>query len=319
MGGRLDASFALLGPDHRTAALDMASAAGLLHVAESSRNPMNATTYGVGELICAALGVSGVERLVIGLGGSATNDCGAGCLQALGFRLLDADGRNLGAPLLPSEFERIAKIDASGAVERLARANVVIACDVDNPLTGPNGASHVFGPQKGATPVMVDRLDALLGQFGRVLDEWSICRGGKPISERPGAGAAGGLGAALMAAFPQATVTPGIDVVLDISGFAEAAEDADLVLTGEGKLDSQTLGGKAIDGVLRRAAELCVPVIAIVGSAEAGAVAELRRRGLTDVFELVEVAGSLESALRDSAKYVAEAATRAISPIVNLQ
>jgi glycerate 2-kinase len=316
MGRPVAASFVTLGTIHSTAALDMASAAGLLLVAEADRDPMRATTFGVGKLIDAALGTAGVRHIVIGLGGSATNDCGAGCLQAMGYRLVDSTGSPLPSPLLPSDLSRVVAIDGSDVSACFAAAEVTLACDVDNPLAGPRGASRVFGPQKGASPSIAKQLDALLAHFGAVLDDWR--RGSdrpgprRPISARPGSGAAGGLGAALMAAFSQATVRPGIDVVLDVAGFDDALAGASLVLTGEGRLDSQTLGGKAIHGVLKRAAALGVPVIAIVGSAEAGAVEELKERGLLRVIELVENAGSPASALAEPAWSVMEAAMRVV-------
>ena len=318
-GRPVSASFVLLGPNRRTAALDMASAAGLLLAPEQDRNPMRATTFGVGELIRQALSHNAVTQIVIGLGGSATSDCGAGCLQALGYRLLDSDGGVLNSPLLPPDLSRVARIDDSKSERRLQHLDVVLACDVDNPLCGVRGASRVFGPQMGATPDMVDRLDDLLRHFGGVLDRFARERGqatgGPAIGDRPGAGAAGGLGAALMSVFPRATVTPGIDVVLDAAEFGRLLEGADLVLTGEGRLDMQTLGGKAIDGVLRRASAVGVPTVAIVGSAEPEAVDRLRGRGLVRSIQLVDMAGSIEAAIRDAAKLVSRAAESAVGAI----
>ena len=316
MGGPVDASFITLGPDHGTAALDMASASGLLLVPPSERNPMLATTYGVGELICAAREVGGVERLIVGLGGSATNDCGCGCLQALGFRLLNHAGRVLPAPLLPSDLALVAAI-APAPYAVAWETDIVIACDVDNPLTGTRGASRVFGPQKGATAGQIEVLDDLLVGFGAVLDDWNVRNypnDVRPrIQDRPAAGAAGGLGAALMAAFRSATVRPGIEIVLDFANFDSAVRSADLVLTGEGRLDAQTLSGKAIAGVLRRGIAAGVPVVAIVGSAEYSAEAELRRQGIADVVQLVELAGSVDEAMEDADRWVFEAAKQAVA------
>ncbi len=310
LGETVSASFSLLGPNGAEAALDMASASGLLLISESARNPLQATTYGVGELIAAALKTPGVTRLIIGLGGSATNDGGAGCLQGLGCEFLDSAGRPLPAPLPPERLNEVSSIRVSSLLAAAQTVEIIIACDVDNPLAGPRGASFVFGPQKGATPEIAARLDGLLAHFGSVLDGWA--GGAEPISLRPGSGAAGGLGAGLIAAFPMARMQPGIDVVMEASGFDRALVTADLVLTGEGRLDGQTLGGKAVHGVLRRAKTAGVPVAVIAGSAEQEAVDALAEHGLGHIITLTELAGSSAAAMSHSAHWAAAAARIAL-------
>jgi glycerate kinase len=295
----------ILAPDYKTWVIDMASVSGLLLVPPEQRNPMITTTCGTGELIRAA-SISG--ELIIGLGGSATNDCGLGCLIALGFKLLDANGKALRESARPKDLARVVRIDDSSVPSAVMSANVTLACDVDNPLTGERGASRVFGPQKGATPEIVDELEELLAYFGQVLDQYALSRpGGGPVSPRAGSGAAGGLGAALMAIWPSAKVRPGIEIFLDYGGFDEAVAGADLVITGEGRLDSQTLGGKAILGILQRSQKAHVDVAIIAGSVDSGADAEMAKLGAS-VVELKSLAGSSEAAIADAERYL-EAAT----------
>jgi glycerate kinase len=244
--------------DGSMAVMEMAQAAGLGLVPEDRRDPKVTTTYGVGELIRAALDC-GARSLLLGIGGSATNDGGAGMVQALGVRFLDCAGNELapgGAAL-----EDLDAIDLSGLDSRLHSANITVACDVRNPLTGPTGASAVYGPQKGATPADVMLLDrALVHYRDKIL---AAC--GVDVQAIPGSGAAGGLGAALVA-FCGAHLRSGIDVVLETTGFDRLLGGVDLVITGEGRMDEQTLYGKALAGVLRHAAEHRIPVAAIVGS-----------------------------------------------------
>jgi glycerate 2-kinase len=240
------------------AVIEMAAAAGLLLVAESARDLRIATTYGVGELILAALD-GGCRRMIVGLGGSATNDGGAGMAQALGVRLLDAHGHELrpgGAALA-----RLDRIDVSGIDARVSACEVLGATDVRNPLCGPEGASIVYGPQKGASPEVARELDEALRRYADVI-EGDL---GVSVAEIPGAGAAGGLGAGLIA-FLGATIRPGIDVIAEAVGLAERIRGADLVLTGEGRLDGQTAFGKTVAGVARIARAEGVPVIVVPGA-----------------------------------------------------
>lgn len=257
LGDPVEAAFGLLG-DGQTAAIEMAAASGLLLVPEGRRNPRVTTTFGTGELIRTALDL-GVRRVVIGIGGSATNDGGVGMAQALGARFLKADGSEVGrggAALL--ELERI---DLSGLDPRLAESEILVACDVDNPLTGPQGASAVYGPQKGAGPEEVVLLDRALT---RLADVAARSLGRDPRSN-PGAGAAGGLGYGLMA-FLGAGLRRGIDLVMAANGLERLLPGTSLVITGEGRTDGQTLAGKVVLGVARAAARHGVPVVVLSGA-----------------------------------------------------
>ncbi|WP_434776513.1 glycerate kinase [Pseudomonas oryzihabitans] len=274
--------------EQRTAFVEMASASGLELVPKARRDVRVATSRGTGELLQAALD-AGAERLVLAIGGSATNDGGAGLLQALGARLLDAQGQALapgGAALA-----NLVSIDLAALHPRLAEVAVVIAADVDNPLCGPQGASHVFGPQKGASPEQVQELDGALAHFATI----TAATLGRDVREQPGAGAAGGVGFAALA-FLGATFRPGIEVVADLVGLKEALTGADLALTGEGRLDGQTLRGKTPAGVLRLAQRQGVPVVAVAGSLGEGYDA-LYEQGLTAAFSLVPGPLSLDEAL----------------------
>lgn len=274
--------------EQRTAFVEMASASGLELVPRARRDVRVATSHGTGELLRAALD-AGAERLVVAIGGSATNDGGAGVLQALGVRLLDAQGQALapGGAALAS----LASLDLTDLHPRLAAVEVVIAADVDNPLCGSQGASQIFGPQKGASPEQVRELDAALAHFATV----TAATLGRDVSEQPGAGAAGGVGFAALA-FLQATFRPGIEVVAELVGLEEALQDADLAVTGEGRLDGQTLRGKTPAGVLRLAQRHGVPVVAVAGSLGDGYDA-LYQQGLAAAFSLVPGPLSLEEAL----------------------
>ena len=240
------------------AVIEMAAASGLEGVPPDLRDPRTATSRGTGELIRAALD-AGARRIVLGVGGSATNDGGAGMLQALGVRLLDADGKDIGPG--GAELARLDRIDASGLDPRVRETEFRIACDVDNPLTGPRGASAVFGPQKGATPAMVAQLDAALAHYADVIRRDL----GQDIAQSPGAGAGGGIAAA-MVVFLEGRLKPGIEIVLDAVGLDAAVRDADLVVTGEGRIDGQTVHGKTPMGVANVARRHGKPVVAIGGS-----------------------------------------------------
>ncbi|KTT66007.1 glycerate kinase [Pseudomonas oryzihabitans] len=274
--------------EQRTAFVEMASASGLELVPKARRDVLAATSRGTGELLRAALD-AGAERLVLAIGGSATNDGGAGLLQALGVRLLDEQGQELvpgGAALA-----QLGRIELTDLHPRLAEVEMVIAADVDNPLCGPQGASHIFGPQKGASPDQVRQLDAALAHFATI----TAATLERDVREQPGAGAAGGVGFAALA-FLQATFRPGIEVVAELVGLEAALQDADLALTGEGRLDGQTLRGKTPAGVLRLARRHGVPVVAVAGSLGDGYDA-LYDQGLTAAFSLVPGPLSLDEAL----------------------
>ncbi|KQV37931.1 glycerate kinase [Massilia sp. Root335] len=240
------------------AVIEMAAASGLEGVPPDLRDPRTATSRGTGELILAALD-AGARRFVLGVGGSATNDGGAGMLQALGVRLLDAAGHDIGPG--GAALARLARIDASGLDPRVREAEFRIACDVDNPLVGPRGASAVFGPQKGASPEMVRQLDAALAHFADIVKRDL----GQDIAQMPGAGAGGGIAAA-MVVFLNGQLRPGIEIVTEAVGLDAAVRDADLVVTGEGRIDGQTVNGKTPMGVARVARRHGKPVVAIGGS-----------------------------------------------------
>jgi len=256
LGEPVDAFFGILG-DGETAVIEMAAAAGLHLVPPERRNPLVTTTYGVGELIKAALD-RGCRRVIVGIGGSATNDGGAGMAQALGAKLLDERGNEIGFG--GGELGKLARVDISGLDSRLREAEILVACDVTNPLTGPNGASAVYGPQKGATPEMVKLLDENLRRYAEIVRRDL----GVDVEHVPGAGAAGGLGAGLMA-FCQAKLMKGVELVIRAVRLDERVQKADLVVTGEGKLDFQTGFGKVPFGVAQVAKRHGKPVIAIAG------------------------------------------------------
>ena len=258
LGEPVEAEWGLLGGAGPTAVIEMAAASGLPLVPADRRNPLVTTTRGTGELMRAALD-AGARRLLIGIGGSATNDGGAGMAQALGARLLDTAGNELapGGAVLAD----LARIDLSGLDARLTQAQVRVACDVSNPLTGPTGASAVYGPQKGATPAMVAQLDAALAHYAEVLRRDL----GADVAAIPGAGAAGGLGAGLLA-IARAELVPGAALVLDALHFGERVAGADLVITAEGRLDEQTAYGKAPAAVARAAKAADAAVIVLAGS-----------------------------------------------------
>jgi len=264
LGKTVEATFGLLG-DGRTAVLEMASASGLPLVPLWQRNPLRTTTYGTGQVIAAALDCR-VDRLIVGIGGSATVDGGTGCAQALGMKFFDAKGRSLPDGLAGGDLSRIDKIDPSQLDRRLERVEVLVACDVDNPLCGPSGAAAVYGPQKGATPEMVAQLDEGLAHLADLIQRDL----GVSISVVPGAGAAGGLGAGLIA-FCKGRLQPGVEIVMRQVGFEQQLENCDLLITGEGQLDSQSVRGKTISGVGRLAKRAGVPVVALIGSVGQGA------------------------------------------------
>ena len=244
--------------DGSTAFIEMAAASGLALVPRDRRDPRITTTHGTGELMANALDL-GVKRIVLGIGGSATNDGGAGMAQALGFSLRDAGGHEL--PPGGAALARLAAIDDARRHPALATCDVVVACDVDNPLCGPTGASLIYGPQKGASPHVALELDAALARLAEVVrGELNI-----DILDQPGSGAAGGLGGGLVA-FAGACLEPGVDVVARTCGLAQHMQGAHLVITGEGAVDRQTLSGKTPVGVARMACEQGIPVIALAGS-----------------------------------------------------
>ena len=256
LGQPLEAQWGVMG-DGRTAVIEMALASGLALVPQRRRNPRVTTTAGTGEILREAL-ERGYDRIIVGLGGSATNDGGAGLASALGARFLDSSGNSL--PAGGSALARLDRVETEGLHPGLGGATIIAATDVTNPLCGPEGASAIFGPQKGASPDMVRELDAALANYARVIARDT----GRDVSEHPGAGAAGGLGAGLMA-FTGATLQSGIDMVCDVLGFNALLEGADLVITGEGRADHSTIFNKAPVGVARHAQAQGVPTVLLAG------------------------------------------------------
>ncbi|WP_119561425.1 glycerate kinase [Vibrio cholerae] len=289
-GKRVEAFYGILG-DNQTAVIEMAAASGLHHVPVAQRDPKLTTSFGTGELIRHALD-QGVTKLIIGLGGSATNDGGVGMLAALGARFTNADGDPI--QLTGGGLRELTHINLQDFDPRLQHCDILVACDVNNPLCGDKGASAVFGPQKGATPEDVQLLDGALRQFGLLTEKVP----GKMVLESAGAGAAGGLGAALLA-YTQARLRPGFEIVLETVQLAYQVSDADLVITGEGRIDSQTVHGKTPMGVAKVAKRFDVPVLALCGCTGDNYQA-VYQCGIDAVFAAVPRAMSLEDALKES-------------------
>jgi len=296
----VEAIFGVLGDDV-TAAIEMAAAAGLHLVPEDKRNPLITTTFGVGQLIRAAL-EAGCRRLIIGIGGSATNDGGAGMAQALGARLTDDQGREIGPG--GAALKDLASIDVSALDPRIASTATYMACDVNNPLVGPEGASAVYGSQKGATPEMVGTLDAALEHYANIIQRQL----GQEVRDMPGGGAAGGLGAGLRA-FLNAQPRMGIALVMEAVNFEEYLDAADVVITGEGKIDEQTFFGKVVQGVCRLAKRKEVPVVVLAGEV-AHDSDRLHQEGVAAAFSIAPGPISVEKAIAEAGPLLQEAAER---------
>ncbi len=274
----------------RTAIMEMSAAAGLTLVPPDKRDPMKTTTYGVGEMIKDAIS-NGCRSFVIGIGGSATNDGGAGMLQALGYDLLNAQGEKI--PYGAEGLSVLAGITADSVLPELAECRFRIACDVRNPLCGGNGCSAVFAPQKGATPETISLMDKWLANFAELTG--ALCPGSDP--DYPGAGAAGGLGFAFLS-YTNASLNPGVELVLQETQLEEYVRNADIVITGEGRLDSQTVMGKAPIGVAKLAKKHGKPVIAFAGSVTKDAAA-LNECGIDAYFPILRNVCSLEEAMNE--------------------
>jgi len=301
LGEPVAASFGLLGDGH-TAALEMASASGLWLVPPALRDPLRATTRGTGQLLLSAL-EAGAQRVIVGIGGSATNDGGAGLGQALGFRLLDTQGRELGPG--GGELDRLSRIERTGQAAVLGSAAIAVACDVTNPLCGPRGASVVYGPQKGATPDMVARLDRNLAHFADIVErDLEVA-----IRDIPGSGAAGGLGGGLVA-FAGGRLEGGVNLVIEAVNLRERLLAADLCLTGEGALDGQSAFGKTAVGVARLAHSLGCPTLAIAGSIGPGAEAVLEQ-GIDAYFSICPGPVSIDEAIERASELLENATAQA--------
>ncbi|WP_144493230.1 glycerate kinase [Bacillus pumilus] len=294
LGDPVDAFFGMLG-DGETAVIEMAAASGLHLVPQEKRNPLFATSRGTGELILAALD-QGAKRVIIGLGGSATNDGGVGMMQGLGAAFLDQAGQELSPG--GGALHQLASIDLTGLDPRLQCVRLEAACDVDNPLTGERGASAVFGPQKGADEEMVQVLDKNLAHFAQIAEkQFNVS-----FEDVEGAGAAGGLGASLLG-FLRADLQRGIDIVLKAVQFDDVIKEADLVITGEGRIDQQTIYGKTPIGVAKAAKQYHLPVIGIAGSLSKDSTV-VHEHGIDALFSIVPGVTSLSEAMRDADLHV---------------
>ncbi len=292
LGDIVEGFYGILG-NGTTAVIEIAAASGLHYIPIEKRNPLITTTKGVGELILSALD-TGATHIILGLGGSATNDGGAGMAQALGVKLLDKEEKEL--PFGGGTLHTLERIDISQLDKRLTGVTFEIACDVDNPLTGEKGASFVFGPQKGATSEMIEQLDEALGNYADKIEEHL----GKKVKDVAGAGAAGGLGAGILA-FLNGTLKSGIDIVIEATNIEEAVQGADFVITGEGRMDSQTIYGKTPMGVAKVAKKYSIPVIGIAGSVTADSEI-VHDCGIDILFSIVPGVVSLEEALTTGAE-----------------
>jgi glycerate kinase len=302
LGERVTATYGILG-DGSTAVIEMAAAAGLVLVPKDRRDPAKTTTIGVGELILDAV-QNGAQRVIVGIGGSATNDGGAGLAQALGYRLLDEKDE----PIEPAggTLDRLAKIEISLRSRALDRIQIDIACDVDNPLCGPEGASAIYGPQKGASPAQVELLDRNLAHFAAIIERDL----GVAIRDLPGAGAAGGLGAGLVA-FAHGRLKRGIDLIVDAVHLADRLQGASLCLTAEGSLDRSSAFGKTVVGVSKIAKRDNIPVIALAGTIGPGAE-DVIEAGIDAYFSVCPGPITLDEAVKNAAELLEHAAEHAL-------
>jgi glycerate kinase len=286
LGNSIDSFFGVLA-NQTTAVIEMAAASGLKLIKSCDRNPWLTTTYGTGELVKAALDL-GIRHIIVGLGGSATNDGGMGMLQALGVKFLDLDGIELKQG--GGELGKLARIDLSNCDKRLKDTRFHVMCDVNSPLCGPLGASYFFGPQKGATQELVESLDNNLAHYAEIVFRTT----GIEVRDAQGAGAAGGLGAAFLGILKQ-DLLPGVDVIMESVGFDKILTDSTLVITGEGCIDAQTIHGKAPVGVARAAKRHGIPVVVIAGSIGTG-VESVYQHGIDAVYSVINSVCSIEDA-----------------------
>ena len=307
MGDMVAGFFGILG-DRQTAVIEMAAASGIHWVRPKERDVFLASSFGTGQLINAALD-RGCDKLIVGLGGSATNDGGIGMMKALGAQFFDQDGVQLAADV--RALLQLASIDLQYLDPRLDKTEIVVACDVDNPLCGENGASMVFGPQKGATEEDIAVLDQALTRYGDILS----ANAGRDIASEPGAGAAGGMGAAFIGLI-DAVLKPGVDIVIEIVDLANSLVDANLVITGEGRIDNQTIHGKTPMGVAKVAKSCNLPVLCIAGSVEDGADFT-HQLGIDEIYSVTEGDYDLTEVLIEAEHKLTQAAQK-IAKSLNL-
>ncbi len=302
LGTTVTAQYGLIG-DGKTSVIEMASASGLCLVPSDQRNPMITTTYGTGQLIKEALD-NGCRQFILAIGGSATNDGGIGMLQALGMQLLDLEGKPVGFG--GGELGRIVTIDDTQWDKRIAESFFLIASDVQNPLVGPRGCSHVFGPQKGSTPEMVEILEKNMHHWADLVQD----KTGVKLHDLPGAGAAGGIGGAFLAFFP-AAMKRGIDIIIEYTGLREHLRGASLVFTGEGKIDFQTASGKTPMGVAQEAQKLGIPTFVLAGSIGEG-IEELHEYGIHGIHSIINAPMTLEEAMERAAELLEQRAEQVL-------
>jgi glycerate kinase len=291
LGRTIKGNYGILG-NGKTAVIEMAAVSGLLLLKREERNPLHTTTYGTGELIRHAL-ESGCNELIIGIGGSSTNDCGAGMAQALGVRFFMKDKTEITDKMCGGLLGDVAFIDTSGLHPTIQQSRITVACDVNNPLLGERGCTLIYSKQKGATPEIADQLENKMKSFIEVAEKST----GRQVRDFPGAGAAGGLGAGLML-FLGAELQPGISIVMNACNFSERMKDADLILTGEGKIDNQTAFGKAIAGIALCAKSVKIPVIAFGGVVENAD--NLYEIGVTEIFPISQSPISIDQAMAEA-------------------
>ena len=297
----------IYGDANGTAVIGLSECSGLALLSKDDRNPMLTSTHGTGDLIKKTL-EEGFSDIYLGIGGSATNDAGTGALQALGLKFLRKDGSEI-ERMCGGELINVASVDDSGLDKRLASASITIMCDVNNPLTGENGATYIYGPQKGADKEKLEELEKGMKSFENILNDYA----GYDVSHIPGAGAAGGIGCGLVC-FAGAKMTSGIDAVLELVRFNEIIEGASLILTGEGRVDHQSACGKVIHGIANYAKKAGVPVVVIAGSIGSGADA-LFPLGVSTLSALPESPCSLEECMQNAEELMAKAADRVFSLI----
>lgn len=290
----IESYYGILGDD-KTAVIEMAATSGIEQLLANERNPTITTTYGTGLLLKAALD-NGFKEIIIGIGGSATNDGGAGMAQALGFKLLEEAGNPIG--LGGNSLHKLRQIDFSEVHPLLASAKITVACDVQNTLTGPSGATWVYGPQKGATPEMIEILEEGMNYYSSIIRQYF----GTDFNLIPGSGAAGGLGAGLMA-FCNAKIRPGFELISEITGLEQHIRNADLVFTGEGKIDAQTANGKTISGLALLCRKHHIPLIALAGMIS-GNLEMLHQLGLTAAFSITNQPMSPDDSKKQAAQLI---------------
>lgn len=294
MGDTVTAQYGIAQTKHgRTAVIEMATASGLMLVAPENRNPMVANTYGLGELMNHALRQN-IDTLIMGIGGSATNDGGTGMLMAMGVHFVDKDGVTMPPSDLPRRLQDITHIDSSGLNPQWSHVNILVACDVDNPLLGNTGATAIYGPQKGVSPATAALLELGLAHYAQMT---ALTLGGNH-AETPGTGAAGGMGFALLA-YLKAHLQSGVDLVLDVVDFDTHVQKADIVITGEGKIDNQTINGKTPAGVAKRANIYGKPTYILAGTVETG-WENLKQTGVCHAYAITPPGQDLPNALKNA-------------------